>query len=343
MKLIHLGKDSAKIKVTSEQDLWYLLQVIEPLNIISGKTFRKVSIGENRVVQKQKAMFLRVKVEKVELESAQVLRVSGKIVEGPQDVSMGSYHTFNIEVQSEFTLQKEKWLTYEIEYLKEAEQSKGYKMLLCLFDRDEALFAVSSNEKVNVITKLTGDPKKKDDRAAAKGKFYEEIVRMLQEMVGIHKPNTIIVASPAFYREEVVKRAPKEMQKKIVVATCSSAKESAILEVLSRPETQSAIKDLRFAREVKLVDEALERIAKGGAVEYGQMHVEQAAKAGAIDKLLVSNSLIRKFKQQGKFNEIYDIMALTEKMRGKVCLISGDAGAKLKSLGGIAALLRFKV
>ena len=58
----------------------------------------------------------------------------------------------------------------------------------------------------------------------------------------------------------------------------------------------------------------------------------------AIDTLLVLDSEIRK-------NNVESIMNQVEEARGKVVVISEnfEAGKKLESIGGIAALLRFSI
>ena len=117
-------KGEAKLKVENSDDLWYLNQIIEKNDLIKGKTLRKIKLG-HEIQRKQKtvkkAVFLIIQVEKVEFsKTSNILRISGLVKEGPEDVPLGSYHTFNIEENSIITIIKQKWLKFQIDKLREA-------------------------------------------------------------------------------------------------------------------------------------------------------------------------------------------------------------------------------
>ena len=94
----------------------------------------------------------------------------------------------------------------------------------------------------------------------------------------------------------------------------------------------------RVAVETRLVERVLEGIARGAPVAYGPAEVAQAVEAGAVETLLVSDAVVRDAGVEG-------IMRDAESSRGAVVLVSRhhEAGARLESLGGIAALLRFPI
>ena len=102
MKIINsdLKKGELKLKVENLDDMWYLNQIIETNDIVKGKTLRKIKIGkEGDRSQKtvKKSVFLSIAVEKVEFSKfSSILRVSGIVKQGPEDIPLGSYHTFNI-------------------------------------------------------------------------------------------------------------------------------------------------------------------------------------------------------------------------------------------------------
>ena len=126
MKLMHsdFEKGKVKLKVENLDDLWYLNQIIETNDLVKGKTLRKIKIGkEEQRRQKitKKAVFLLLQVDKVEFSKfSNILRVSGIIKEGPEDVPLGSYHTFNVEKNSIITIIKQNWLKFQIDKIKEA-------------------------------------------------------------------------------------------------------------------------------------------------------------------------------------------------------------------------------
>jgi protein pelota len=86
------------------------------------------------------------------------------------------------------------------------------------------------------------------------------------------------------------------------------------------------------------VEKVLEQVSLDGPVTYGPAHVRKAAQAGAVDTLLVSERLVRE-------KDIEDIMRDVDAGRGKITVVSEhhEGGKKLMSLGGMAALLRYKM
>ena len=136
MKIIHseLKKGIVKVKTENLDDLWYLSNIIDKNDFVRGETTRKIKIGEEsdrkpKIIKKK--VRLKIKIEKVDLE-ANVLKVGGGIVEGPEDIPRGSHHTFNIEENSIITIEKERFLKYQYEKLKEATETKVPKTLILL-------------------------------------------------------------------------------------------------------------------------------------------------------------------------------------------------------------------
>jgi len=73
-------------------------------------------------------------------------------------------------------------------------------------------------------------------------------------------------------------------------------------------------------------------------VAYGPEEVQRAVAMGAVETLAILDSVVRK-------NRSGALMSAVENARGKIVVISErfEAGMKLESLGGVAALLRFKL
>ena len=94
-----------------------------------------------------------------------------------------------------------------------------------------------------------------------------------------------------------------------------------------------------------IVEKMMSEISKKGAAVYGLKQTEQATEAGAIEKLLVTDTLIQKLRQENKFQKLDYIMRQVDKQKGEVIIISGEhtGGKKLDGIGGIAAILRYKL
>ena len=352
MKLLHsnLKKGIVKIKIENLDDLWYLNQVIEKNDLIKGKTFRKIKIGkETQRKQKtaKKPVFLLIQIEKIEFsKTSNVLRISGIVKEGPEDVPLGSYHTFNIEENSIITIIKQKWLKFQIDKIREASKETKAKILICVHDREEAYFALMKKYGYQLLTNIKGTVAKKADIKQKETNFYKEILKQLEGYDERYNLSKIIIASPAFWKEELMKEIMDEnMKNKIILATCSSADENAINEVIKRPETENALKQDRIAKEFKYIEELFEEISKNNLASYGLKETKNAAMSGAVKKLLITDSFIQKRRNENKYEEIEETMRAVDSTKGDILIISSEheAGKKLDGLGGIAAILRFKL
>lgn len=339
-----LKQGEAKVLVQNPDDLWYLNNIIDPGDTIKGKTLRKLKANEEASAVR-KPVFMAIVVEKMDYSPSE-LRVSGKVIEGPEDVPHGSYHTFSIEQGVTITIIKPHWLGYQIDYLKEAAESKPPRIVLCVFDREEALFAKLTRDGYELLTTLKGKVAKKAVDEKIKETFYEGIIAQLAEYDKRFELDKIIVASPAFWKEDLYKVLKNpELKKKIIQATCSGVDETAIAEVLKRKEVQTALMAERVSKELAMVDELFLAIAKKGPAAYGLKETANAVDAGAAKDLLVTDKLIQQLRSEKKFAELDRIMKLVDKAKGKVWIISTEheGGKKLQGLGGIGAILRYKL
>ncbi len=352
MQIIHknLKKGILKVKIENLDDLWYLSQVIDSGDIVKGKTIRKIKLGDGsdrNVKVIKKSIFIGISVVKIEFHKySNILRVSGKIIIGPEDVSKGKHHTFNLEPGIIFTIEKNKFLKYQIEKIKEAVKGDKTKILICVFDREDAFFAISKKYGYELLSSVQGEVAKKDQKITITKSFYKEIIKQIEAYDKRYNPSNIVIASPAFWKEDLMKESiSSDVKKKIVLATCSSVKEDAINEVLRRQEVQAVLKQDRIAKEVNLVEELLTEISKEGKAVYGLRETKKIAESGAIIKLLITDKFIHKKRQEERFYSVEKIMKLVDNMQGNIFIISSDheAGKKLDGLGGIGGLLRYKI
>jgi protein pelota len=350
MKIIKqdLKHGEITLKVENSDDLWYLSHIIDVNDVIKGKTIRKIKIGgeeDRKSSVIKKSIFLKLKAEKMDFtESA--LRVSGKIIEGPEDIPLGSYHTFEFEENTVATIIKESWLKFQLDKLKEASQEKSGRIMIVVLDREESLFALMQREGYKLLTTVKGEVNKKAVDEKSKPCFYEDIISQIKEYNERYSLSKIILASPIFWKEELIKELKdQEIKKKIIQATCSSADSNGINEVLKRPETQEALHQDRIAQEINAVEELLKEISKNNLAVYGLKPTNEAVNAGAVKTLLLTDKLIKKQREKENYRQIDQMLKNTESMKGNVIIISSEheGGRKLDGLGGIGALLRYKL
>jgi len=332
-------------------DLWFLSHVIEVSDHVSGRTIRKIKLGEgtdkNTTIIK-KPVTLKIAVEKVEFHRyTNALRISGKITEAPEDIPHGSYHTFDVEDGTIIKITKKAWPKYQLQKLKEACEVAGKVMILAL-DRDQVTYALLGPSGYDILAELEGEVGKKGYAETQAKDFYGDIAKHLDDYMQRYHAQHIIIASPAFWKEEllaIVKKKYPQLAPKVTLATCNTTGKNAIEEVLKRDEVKTVLKNDRTTRESALVDELFKQIAKDAHAAYGFAEVKVAADAHAVKILLISDEYLREQRESQHYAELDNVMRQVDQSQGEVHIISKehDAGKKLHGLGGIGAILRYSL
>ncbi|MFH1642347.1 MAG: mRNA surveillance protein pelota [Nanoarchaeota archaeon] len=347
MKLLNKNNDEIKLQIENLDDLWYLSNIIDVGDFVKGKTLRKIKLGdqEDRNVKIiRKSVFIEIKVEKIDFSNT-ILKLLGIITQGPEDIQKGTHHSFNLEENSIITIRKQ-WLKFQLDKLKEACSEKISSMCIVVHDRESAYFALMKKYGYELLSRLDGDVQKKGEDKKITKNFYKEIIKKLEDYDKKYQFQTIILASPAFWKDELTKELSNaDLKKKIIFATCSSAEESAFNEVLKRDEVKNALQQDRVTKEINLVENLLAEIKKNNLAVYGFKDTKNAVDAGAVKNLLITDAFIQKSREQNKYGDINNLMKSTESIRGIVSIISKehDGGKKLDGLSGIAAILKYKI
>ena len=350
MKIVAAAFKRGDVKVRAEtaDDLWTLSQVINKGDSIRARTVRKIKLDSEKAQVIKKNVTLAIGVENVEWSSAATaLRISGQVLIGEEDIPKGSYHTITIEPLDELVIEKRIWPGYQIQRLEDAVNSDSSKTIVCAFDREEATVALLKKYGHEVLAQLKGDMPKKRIQTQGGVNFFKVIGENLEQYAQRYKAQHIIVGSPSFWKDELLKVwKPSEQVKKILImATCSSGDESAIAEILRRPETQTALAQERVAQEAALVDQIFEKISKNAHVAYGLVEVRRAVDSGAVKLLLITDKLLNTHREANSVHVIESVLMNAENMKAEVHIISSShsAGSRLDGLGGIAATLRFSI
>lgn len=331
MKLFSLDNKQfrAVVEPGSGEDLWRLSTLLEPGDCVTGKTERKLKIGEDVV---RKPVVLSIMVEKTELQG-DVLRVSGTTTEGLDDIPKGSHHTITVHIYDTITIEKE-WLGWQIEKLKE-EQS--HAILILLMDREEAVFAVLRREP-EILSTIKGLVQKKGVDGGSP--YWEELAKQLGEYDERLHPRHIIVASPAFFKEYVINILPQELRKKTVAATISATGAAALSELVRRPEVKHVLSEERYGQEIELVDHLMEAIHHDKAA-WGYGELKDLAPSGVLEILLVTTSFLKRCRNDNTYDALSTIMRLAEKTKTVVHILDTSAADQVDKLGGIAGVKRW--
>ncbi len=347
MKIVHksLKKGLIKLEIQNADDLWFLSQVIQQGDIVSGKTTRKIKQSEENQRSSRVftiTAFVKISVEKVEFAEGR-LRVSGKVTEAPEQIPRGSYHSFNIEPGTVISIEKE-WHSYHLARIGQAVKQSSQKLLIVLFDRSHAVFAELTSYGYKLLAELKGNVKKKAFDENISSCFYSQIAAKIKEYDYAANYAKIIIASNSFWKEYLIGKLDSSIKQKAIFSSCNSIGVSGINEVLKRPELTSALKDAAAAKDAKLIDSILSEIKKQGLVAYGIDEVEKAAEAGAIKELVVADSFLHDNSKEHT-ERLFSILKSAELQKAKLHFASAstDAGKQLIGLGGVAAILRYSI
>jgi protein pelota len=341
-------KGHAKVQVENLEDLWYLGKIILPGDFVKGLATRKVEASgkdaRSKNVKRQ-TVVLKIQVTKVEfIPKSTNLRVLGTIAEEREDMPKGSHQNIKIEEGSSIDIEKEQFLKYQIDYLKDASERKRSKVLLCAVEKGSAIFANLTNTGFEVIGRFEEDIAKKDDRSKASGDFFKNFSKAVMDYNSKYHYDRYVVGSANFWKS-YLETSLVDLKSKTTFVQCNSVDENGINEILKRKEMGVVLKEENVRKEIELIDELFKAIGKEGNYSYGYGDVKVALNNGAISHLIIADSLITDLMENNQFADLDKIMKEVDKQKGKITLVKADheGGQRLMGLGGIAALLRFKI
>jgi len=333
MRVLHRDPKTGEIKMRVENpdDLWHLHNLLLPGDLVRASTTRREEVKSDKVRPERGEkvrVTLTIRVEGVEFQAfSDRLRITGVIVEGPQD--LGRHHTLNVGVEDVLSIIKT-WKVHELHRIDEAVAAAQKPLVAFLsLDDEEALIAQLRQYGVRELASIRAPGHgKMFPSGDARTVFLEDILNSLRTTeIG----EALVVVGPGFTREAFV-----EFLKARDPALAAGMQ--GIQEALKAGVGAKVFGESRVGYETALVEKLLEALATDRPNAYGPAEVQEAADAGAIETLLVSDAVVRN-------PGIEEVMRTVESARGTVVLVSRhhEAGQKLEALGGIAALLRFAI
>ena len=335
-----LKEGEIKLRLESLDDVWHLHNLVQRGDLVRAVTFRREEGVADKIRperMEKRRVYLGIRVEDVEFhEFSDRLRISGTIAEGEMD--LGQHHTLNLTVGDDLAAVKA-WKPHELARIDEAVAATHKPLIACLaIDDEEATLAHVLHYGVRELAVIkSGRQGKMFPGGRTKEDYFEEVLAKL----GLSNlGELLLVLGPGFEKDGFAayarEKAP-EIAAKMRVHGTSQAGMAGITEALKGAAGAKALEESRVGVETMAVEKVLEEIAKGGKVAYGP-EVEGLAASGAIETLLITDLAVR--TEAGE-----RVMRAVDGARGKVVVVSThhDAGKKLKSLGGLAALLRYKL
>lgn len=347
MKVIFKDLNHGKIKLMPEtlDDIWHIYNIIDKGDLVQAITFRTEEDKDDKIRSKKsvkKRMKLGVRVEEVKFhEFSDRLRIHGLIEEGPQE--LGAYHTLNVssENMDKITIIKQDWKDHHLLRIEDAVKHSSQAILTFIsLDDDNASIAILRQSGLQFIAEV--DSKKS-------GKMYEsqhddkhyfgDILSIIRNFKNHDSP--LIIVGPGFTKDHFVKyykeKDPVLFNKYIVFGT-SNAGINGIQEAIKSGVVEKITKDNRVVFETNLIEKFFEEIKKTGLVSYGEKEVKNALINGAVQRLLIIDKIVR--TKNGE-----DLLKLSKENNSEFTIINTihEAGKKFEGIGGIGALLRFKI
>ena len=364
------GSGSITLLPEEDEDMWFSYNLIRPTDLLRASAVRRVTTesATGSTSSTRVHINLLISVEKLDFDtqSAQ-LHVSGKIVEETKYTKVGQYHTLDLELNRNFTLQKkEGWDSVARELVREAcDPVKSADVWAVVMQEGLAHLAVLTGhrtvlrQKVEMTVPKKRGTGKQGDHDKALERFFQTTMDTLLRHLDLTTNLPILLASPGFTAQAFLKylfqtasrtgnKALLAQKPNFVIAHSASGYLHSLTEVLQSPEVLARLKDTKYARETKLMHDFMDLLYKDdGKAAYGPREVEQAVEKGAVGRgggiLLISDSLFRAQDVAVRRRWVGLVDKVRETEGGEVRVLSSthESGKQLEGLGGIAAILTF--
>ncbi|RAW46414.1 mRNA surveillance protein pelota [Halorubrum sp. 48-1-W] len=343
------GRERLTLVPENVDDLWHLAHVLEPGDRVEADTTRRIQRDDDRMRDtggQREHIFVTLEVDDVEFARfANRLRVSGVIVACSREDQLNAHHTVNVEEHDEITIEKH-FKPDQTERLEEATEAAENPDVAIATVEEGAAYVHTvqqyGTEEYASFTKPTG-----------KGEYSrprEELFADLGEALSHLDADAVILAGPGFTKQDArdyIAEEYRDLDDRISTVDTSAAGDRGVHEVLKRGAVDEVQKETRIAKEANLIDELTENIAQGAKATYGPEDVAEAAEFGAVETLLVVDDRLRTERQgDGDWEiDVNEVIESVERQGGDVVVFSADfaPGEQLSNLGGIAAILRYRL
>jgi len=334
----NIDKNFVIVKIENTDDLWWINNIIEEGDLIKTETYRRKRSEDTGKSEREKAI-IKISVEKFNFDGKRI-HVIGKIVESSDvEIPLHTYHSFNISIDDVITIEKE-FNDYHIEILNEAKKGNFLRqIMIVVIDEGNANIALLKDVKIEYfeISKNIGGKRYIEGREKRKKEFYEDVLNFIKKF----SVSRIIIGGCGFEKEnfyDFLKEKDREISKICVIENTGSDGINAIKEIIGR--SKHLIKEMNIVEDTFFVNQLMYEISKDGLYCYSLNDVKSALNYNAIDVLLLTNKFFNEHRK-----ECEEIIKEVKNKGGKIHIVDSEneAGMQLDALGGIAALMRFKI
>ncbi|PKX98209.1 putative translation factor pelota [Aspergillus novofumigatus IBT 16806] len=324
-KIEHGGSGTVTLCPEEPEDMWHAYNLIRPGDLLRASAIRRVTTthdtGTTTSSRVHLTLEIRVKSLDFDPQSSQ-LHVGGTIVNETPHTKVGQHHTLDLELNRNFTLEKEigangegvGWDSIAVQMLQDAVDESGKRRAEAVaVVMQEGLAHICFIGQFQTVLKQKVEmsvPRKRQgggggDHDKGMSKFYQVTLDTLLRQMEFNTSATsltsnepvkpVLLASPGFvaagfqkYIQSVASTttpALKRLLPSIVVVHSASGYLHSLAEVLQSPAVKTILADTKYARETKLMDDFLGHLRKeSNKAIYGPREVESAVDQGAVGR-----------------------------------------------------------
>ena len=269
------GSGFVSLLPNTPEDLWHTYNLLQKGDKVRCTTLRKVNkeSSTGSVTSSKVRMNLTIEVTKLEFfKDSLEVRISGPNVAESAHVRMGAFHTLTLELDRQFSIEKECWDQIYLDRIQEACNPEQGAEIACVVMSGGLAHVCLVTGSVTV-TKARIDlniPKKRTGSSGhgkAITKFYDAVYRAILTHVQFDKIKCVLLGSPGFQKDdffkyllaESVRRDDRpfiESKGKFVLCHASSGHKHAIEELFSDPSIMSRVTETKV-REAFVIDLSL--------------------------------------------------------------------------------------
>ncbi|MEM3833013.1 MAG: hypothetical protein QW128_05390 [Thermoprotei archaeon] len=353
MKLLEIDekKNYLKILVETPDDLIHLALLINKEDIVYGWSERqkKIQRAENEEKVGRVRVFIGIEVEKISFSKfGESLRITGKIVKGPENLNIqGLYHTINVHRGDSLEIEKRKeWSIKIIEHIIQRSRSASKKIFIISLDFEEAALGLLTDQGLNIIEEIESGLHSKrkgyeQNKETLIEKYLEKIIEELKKH--IKDDYIIILYGPGFLKEELAKKIRVEIRKTIQMKliTGSLGGTEGLWESIHNEELLNELSGFATIDDMRTIKKLIE-LSQEGKTAIGLEEISKAAELKSIDTLIISGSILH---NENVFTQVLELAKKVISSGGRIKIIppESEAGKNLELIGGISAILRYKI
>lgn len=318
------GSGAVTLCPEEPEDMWHAYNLVLVGDYLTASAIRRVTnesaTGATSSQRVHTNLTIRVKSLDFDPQAGQ-LHVSGQIARENKHVKIGQFHTLDLELNRNFTIEKvvegtdggAGWDSVARTQLAEAiDPNKSTEAVAVVMQEGLANICFLTSHQtvlrqrieVSVPRKRAGAGRSADHDKGLE-KFYATVLdTLLRQLEGLleNKDSSatfpVLLASPGFVAQGFLKHVNMASQTKgdklllelvkrkaFVVVHSSSGHLHSLNEVLASPEVRTRLQNTQYARETAVMDDFFALLRKDdGRAWYGPKEVEQAVGKGAVGR-----------------------------------------------------------